>query len=430
MARASLKSLFTWSGEAIGTVALVLLFFVIVLRMLDVFFPSGTSLKDLLTSKDLMTDETKRKRQLGYAGSDQQQAGAEVTALLTEVTNGVKSKQADAIAWQAARKGAALHDRDAVQTLSDASATITFAKHSVVRLAENSLVIVQRLEQDPVLPRRRSRMMVVDGRLTARLSTADNAAGLDVEVATPTAVAKAVPLRGKDAEFLVQINPDNSSTIAVTSGNATVSAQGRTVRVGPNQLTTIAPDSPPTVPVSMPRPPRPLEPGNDQIYYYRDLPPPVRFRWISQRGVDRYRLTIAQDTAFSAVVYDGQLEEAGFTHANLKDGDYFWRVTTLRNWGESAPSAAQHLRMVQDSIAPALDIQFPPAAVATATTLLQGSTEPGARVFIDGQAVATAADGRFSHEYALRRGANPIVVEAHDAAGNVALLSHIVNGRY
>ena len=88
------------------------------------------------------------------------------------------------------------------------------------------------------------------------------------------------------------------------------------------------------------------------------------------------------------------------------------------------------LDMVQDVVPPALAVRFPAKTVRKRRHVLTGSTDPGAKVFVMGKEIDTDADGGFRHNMKLQRGINIIVVEAFDAAGNVAYESRLINRKY
>ena len=68
--------------------------------------------------------------------------------------------------------------------------------------------------------------------------------------------------------------------------------------------------------------------------------PAVRLRWPAQPGVRRYRLQVANDAAFTDVVFDRVVNTNEFEIADLPAGRYFWRVAALttRLGGFSRPA--------------------------------------------------------------------------------------------
>ena len=75
-------------------------------------------------------------------------------------------------------------------------------------------------------------------------------------------------------------------------------------------------------------------------------------------------------------------------------------------------------------------MEFPAGIVRADSVTLSGTVEPGTRVIVADEEVQVGESGEFSHSVPLKRGANVIVVEAIDDAGNVAYRSTVVNARY
>jgi hypothetical protein len=76
----------------------------------------------------------------------------------------------------------------------------------------------------------------------------------------------------------------------------------------------------------------------------------------------------------------------------------------------------------RDTTPPALSLSKPgQGAVLVGTTfLVEGTTEVGATVFIDGEEVPVSASGTFSKSLPLANGTTSVTVEAYDALGNKA----------
>ncbi len=88
----------------------VLLFFFIVLGIMNLYFPIGTSVKDLAQAIGTSVSPTGPK-DLFIAGANNTQ----VMARVTELGNKVNVKSASTIAWSTAQLGMALTSRDAIQ---------------------------------------------------------------------------------------------------------------------------------------------------------------------------------------------------------------------------------------------------------------------------------------------------------------------------
>jgi hypothetical protein len=430
------KKIVNYFTEGALAILLVLLCFGSFMYLLNAMFPTGTSLKSLITRQDGFDDDGSGaggKRRLRLDGGEGDMADpslrGDLAAILSMARNTVKSKSADGIAWNSASVGHLLYDRDAVQTQKRSSAIITFDENARLDMGENSLVIIKRLTQDPVHREKRSFMVLVDGDLRGQMAKeAADSVYLEIDTA---AGAKVSTMGGAKAagpvDFKVTVNPDKSSTISVYSGQAVVSAQGKTVKIGANQATVVALDGAPLDPRRIPDAVSLKRPGDKGFFTYRDLSPKVRFIWDDHKAADRYHFVLARDIEFKDVVTDEHLEQPKFTHGNLKYGTYYWKVSAIDHTTEGHFSTVRRLSVKQDNKPPVLKVTFPPKTMYGGRYTLRGKTEPGARVFVGGQRIKTTRDGRFKYNLMLKPGINVIVVEAFDSVNNMAYQSQSVN---
>jgi len=113
---------------------------------------------------------------------------------------------------------------------------------------------------------------------------------------------------------------------------------------------------------------------------------------------------------------------------NLTDAEQFDVLVALEEgpnqvYIESADGAGNGwhttLTVLRDSTAPSFTVVPPPAQTRYAMVTIQGTTEPGATVAVNGLAVI-AVDGAFSAQVILQVGLNTITVEARDGLWNRA----------
>ena len=101
----------------------------------------------------------------------------------------------------------------------------------------------------------------------------------------------------------------------------------------------------------------------------------------------------------------------------LREGENSVVVTLLQ--GETAISS-RSATSVLDRTAPVLAIVRPRAGevVTGGTVVVEGKTEPGARVTVNGRVVVASADGTFSESFSAGAGVQAVEVVALDQAGN------------
>jgi hypothetical protein len=429
-----LKNLMKRIVEGIVAILLVLLFFSVILSLLNVIFPSGTSLREIIARQkpaDSLdaSKQNSRELELSYSGEGSDSGSSEDSAaVLSWTRNTVKSKRAAEIAWKSAKVGNLLYDRDAVQTFSRSAAEIQFDENNMLNMGPNSLVIIKRLRRDPLHREKRSFMVLVDGEMRGMLAQS-SAESVYLEIETPGAKLLAQSGLGASApiDFKLSVNPDKSSTIAVYQGSAKITAQGQTVTVNANQSTVVALNQAPLDPRDLPDSVQLKSPQSTGRFYYRDLPPRIRFAWQAQPTATGYHFVLARDPFFRDIVTDDHFSESQFSHGNLKKGTYFWKVSAMQETIEGLFSENRRFRVIEDQTPPKLSVQFPPGTIYKDHYTLHGKTEPGARVFVGGQRIKTSKTGKFEYKLKLSPGINVIVVEAFDVVNNVTYRSQRVN---
>ena len=419
-------------AKTVAEVALVALFFLAFLFLLDFLFPAGTGLRTLIRggeTVDLGAEDA--GRETGPRGRrDSPPPSAPVAGYVAMTQNSVQSRQADSVAWEHAAKGMVLHPRDAVQTARNSSASIRVGEKGTIDLGENSLVVLQRVEKDAALREQRSFLLIVDGELRGRIEgTRQHPAALDV--ASAGGVGRIVSRGGDEgaADLRVSVNPDRETTYSVFEGIAEVEGSGRTVRIGPNEYTVVAPSAPPTSPAALPAAPVLLGPADGAEYRFRSLPPRVRFSWEAGEPAEAYRIVLARDAGFRDRLVDEWVADPSFTHGNLGAGAYFWRASAKRGGVESGYPKARTVVLVQTGAPPPLQAEVGPVPGGD-RALVRGRTAPGASLLVAGKAVVPGERGEFDCFVPLERGINMIVVESSDAAGNTAYRSLRAHGKY
>jgi hypothetical protein len=423
--------------EAFLTILLVLVFFSMFLFVLNTLFPSGTGLYSIISSdgnasRTGLLKQAFRKLLLVQGGQETDPDTEEtLAATLNSIHNHVKSKRARAIAWRAAKEKMPLYDRDSIQTFSRSSAEIQFDQNNLLQMKERSIVVIRQLANDLLLGEKRSVVVLVEGELRGKI-TGSGQKPLYMEVTTPSATIKSQARQkaNQETDFKITVNPDKSSTITVYQGKAEVLSGGKKVVVESNQATLVPLYQVPFKPVPLPKTVTLKFPGNLRKYYYQKLPPKIRFAWDYQTESKGYRFVLARDYSFRNIVTDESLVKPMLVHGNLNKGIYFWKVKARGQFGEGQFSDIRRFEVVKDHTPPMLNVQFPSAIATSDSCRVQGKTEPGAHVFVDGNPVKTSGDGEFNHKLKLQRGINVIVVEAVDLADNVEYRSQLIHGKF
>ncbi len=432
-----MKKAITHLSEVTLAIFLVVFFFSIFLGLLNAVFPTGGSLRQLVAGGTLLPSRTVKDRmehRVLLAAGDvdlQGERGVPITAVLTEKRHEVKGKRATEIAWRPVRVGMPLYDRDAIQSFKGASAEIRFDDDNSMEIGENTLIIIKRIEKDPLQRVKRSFMVMVDGELRGRIQGSSEES-IDIQLALPTGIARIRSAEPSEeaAEFKVTIDSDSSSTLSVYKGTAELATGEEIFRIEANQGITARPDGIADGPQLLPDAPELQTPVSGEVFSYQKIPPRVRFAWATHPPLDTYRVIIARDPAFEKIIFDSRLEQRHLIHGNLKEGTYYWRASAFRGVLESDFSETRSFRIIRDEQAPSLRVEFPSGTTHQDRVRLVGAADPGASVFVGNDRVKIHEDGKFEHEVRLQPGINVIVVEAWDQVGNVVYESRRVNRKY
>ena len=159
-------------------------------------------------------------------------------------------------------------------------------------------------------------------------------------------------------------------------------------------------------------------------------PDRVTLRWRPVAGAPAYHLQVARSRLFNAPL---EVDSAGRAATSatlriLRSGTYYWRVAALgaeRVRSEWSPPRAfkahsgPRVQELADTTPARLAVQRP--TQMGHFFLVQGITEPGATVTVNGEAVAVTGDGSFKKAVMFNReGWNTIIVRATDPAGNTS----------
>ena len=419
-------------AEAVFILVLVLSMYGVFIDFLQQLFPQGTPISNIVNKKILLgglfSDDDKNIR-LNIDGQDLAFASnSDIDAIVFGKYRKVKIKRASEITWKNARKGMGLQAQDAVQTFDRSSANIKMAGAGNIKLGENSLIIIRNNDEDILLQEKRSRILMVSGELQGTLSEITDNKSTQIKIAMASGATAILSDNKNDKTvFKIKVNKDKSSVVTVLEGSVLIEAQDKLVRINKNQLLTILKDELPGVPEFIPDAVFPVSPEDKSVFYYRNLPPEIHFKWNLQSQVDEYEFVLATDSEFRDIVTKQNIKRTFFKHGNLREGRYFWRVRTNDELKDTIFSEPREIRVVKDIKPPKTRVKMPPANFSKSSYSLTGKTEPGSSVFVNSKPVEVKENGSFKHNLLLKKGTNVVIVEAVDIAGNITYISEMIN---
>ncbi|MEE8523880.1 MAG: hypothetical protein V3T72_08110 [Thermoanaerobaculia bacterium] len=334
----------------------------------------------------------------------------------TNVQGGVEYRRGEHGAWRRARSNDVLSYGDWVRTSADGTAEIHFSDGAVYVVRTNTLV---RLDE------RRNALTGNEERVTdiqfgwVDISNTRSAS----KVTTPKSEAKV----RQDSEAEIVFDPDQGTGhISTFRGSAEIaSANGQTRELGARQQVEQIGDLL-TAPKQLPGKPQPLRPTDNQTVTLESAE--VQLAWRPVRGSARYVLNVSRSPLFASNLIAADDRRKTSARLGLRgEGLFYWQVAAIDPDGaRGAWSDTRSFRVVTappqadgtaDTIPPELEIADMQAFGSL--VIVNGRTEPGATVEINGEPVLVQIDGAFNKTIQLSQvGFAFIRVVATDAWDN------------
>jgi len=332
----------------------------------------------------------------------------------------VEVQRANQTRWEKAREKQALYNGDFVKTGLDAFAEVLFSDGAIYKIGSDSLLEVHREARGGRSPSP-GEVKVKVGQVNVFTaanpsSVVTDAARADVE---------------RDSRVGVEVAEDSGTLVSAYAGRAKVTgATGGQVELRTRQAVSAAPGGTLGQQRAVPDVPFPEKPRVNYLLNM-DASDRLELGWRGVPGSTGYELQVSHSRLFAPSTLEFPAHRLDSTSAVLKilkPGTYYWRVAALgpdrvRSEWSSPRSfkafAGQRVEALTDTTPPRLEVAKP--TQMGNFFIVQGTTEPGATVTVNGETVEVAGDGTFKKTVALNReGWNMIVIKATDPAGNTA----------
>jgi hypothetical protein len=317
--------------------------------------------------------------------------------------------------WEEARSRTVLYSGDYVKTASNGSAEIVFLDGTLYTVRPNTLFVVARSSRSLSGAEQTIRMEYG----WVNLNTAQRTS----RIATPKAEARI----GQESEASVVFDRESKLGRYVSfRGTVEVKDEAGTVRQLKALEQVTEENGRLSEPRPIPKPPILLSPGDNHVAVLgQDTT--LELRWEPVEGADRYLLQVSRNRLFVDNIIDVANRRKTVATLGLRgEGTFEWRAAAQTRDGIQGPwSTPRTFRVVGapseadqgDRTPPILELDR--VQSLGAFVLVSGRTEPGARVFINGEETAVAANGTFSKTIELQNeGWNFVELIAVDASGN------------
>lgn len=339
-------------------------------------------------------------------------------AELSDRKGSVESRKPVDVVWASAPLLSKFIEGEMVRTLSSSFAEISFHDESRIRLNENSQAVIQRMRVDLLEKRRQSSVSLVAGNAFALLQGNQKRKTFDV-------VVPGVSTKVNSKSFWVQ-KDDKTTKFANYDGEIEVSSQGATVVLAENQGALVESNKTPTKPTALLPSPALMTPESNQRIFGEQ----VTFKWSAVDGARNYWLEISREESFRKVELSANsLTGTSYTPTLADGGIFYWRVAAMDvNGLPSRFSDAGFFNIVRDEKAPFLQLDSPDDQILVRENLVtvSGKTEKEVSVTVNGAKVDISPDATFELTQTLKDGANEIIVEAKDAAGNTSSIRRTI----
>jgi len=328
----------------------------------------------------------------------------------------VQLQRAGQTQWETAHQRMPVFNGDFVRTARDGSAEILFADGSLYRIAPNSLLEIhhQKSQASP------GTVKMVVGRINVYTS------GTSSTVTTDTVSTEIE----SDSRVALDVDPDDqATTVAAYQGGARLrNPQGVEVLISDREQVAAAADGTFSEKRAIPAPPTPVQPRNNAGFDISRRPT-IELSWRGRPAGGQVHLQVSQSKRFVADELDVDAPSLAKDAARLQaiaPGTYFWRVAALgKDQVESEWSPVRRFRVFASSPGQFLEDQVPPELEISPPQqlghmfILEGFTEVGTTVTVNGEEVELDSDGHFRKAVEVfEEGWTDLVVVAIDPSGN------------
>lgn len=356
---------------------------------------------------------------IGLAAASAGKADAEggQQAHFTNIDGSVKVKKANSNTWVAANYSVPLEKGDVVQTSSEGMAKIVFADGTNYTIKQDSLIVV---EENSTNEKQQTQVAVAVTTGTVDLTTSTFSQGSRSEVRVAGASASLAP----ESAAMVRNDPRaDTHEILLKKGAGQVTRGGQTVTLSNWDRVSFRASEPSLKKVKEIGPPVLIQPANMVPVYISGAGRPIDFAWSPVPNSRGYRLRVSRNAYFSSTVYDKVLQGTDAKIPGLKEGGYYWVVTTLDEKGKESVESERNQFSVVAKITDAMTmpLELQPLTQHGRMIEIRGKTDPAARVMVNGFDVPMiSTDGTFSFiTKPLPAGENVITVTAQNNKGAV-----------
>lgn len=352
-------------------------------------------------------------------------SGAENDAQFLTVEGEVQFQKASTSDWHRAEVRTGLFNGDWVRTSDNASAELIFSNGSLYTVGPNALLEIY-AQFNPATSKKSNSVQMQVG--TVEVATTDDTS----TVRTPGSQIVV------DSESTTQVGVDKSQATAVvaTKGSASVTSPtgGAAVKIASGEKVTASSAGALSPVKKLALPPALLTPADNQVFPAESK---IDFVWGEVAGASGYLLQVSRSRLFTVQEINSRRQKTSATARVTAEGSFYWRVASVGPDGDTGPfSTPFRFRIsggtqqpggtTQEGPPPSLQLKRP-YPLGGVFFMIEGTTDPGATVFINDEEVDVESNGHFKKLVSFSKvGRNSVVVKAVNAAGKQTVQSETV----
>jgi len=331
--------------------------------------------------------------------------------------------------WKPADLRTALMNGDWVKTSDGGSAELIFTNGSVYTMGPAALLEIY-AQINPTTSKKTNGVELKVG--PVEVATTDDAS----TIRTPGSQVIV------DSASTTQVGVDkqnNATSVVAMKGTAAVTstAGGEPVKIAGGEKVTATQAGSLSPVKKLIAPPGLVGPADNQVFQMSGESR-VDFNWETVPGASGYQLEVSRSRLFSTLEINAKRPKTTAGARVTSEGTFYWRVASLGADGDAGPySQFRRFRVSGGGKGPTNatggdttppDLVLKAAfGVGGANYIIEGTTEPGATVFINNEEVEVESNGHFKKLIFLGKiGRNDIIVKAVDPAGNPNVKSQTV----
>jgi hypothetical protein len=340
-------------------------------------------------------------------------------AHFTALDGTVRVRKANGNSWIRADYNVPLEKGDVVQTGSEGMAKVVFNDGTNYTVKQDSLIVI---EENSANDQQQTNVAVAVTTGTVDLTTATYVQGSKSQVIVAGAKASLAP----ESSAMVHNDPrGDQHEILVKKGSGAIERNGEVVRLSNWEKVSFQSQSKTMDKGKEVGPPTPIAPGNMMPIFIveGEKSKDVEFNWTPMANAAGYRLRISHNPYFSSLLLDRKVESPNVVVTGLGQGAYYWDIQSYDAGGkESVESEKNRFTIIPRSAEKVeLSLDLDPFIQHGHVIEVQGKTETGARVMVNGKEVPIVADDGTFHYFTppLPNGENMITVTAQNSKGGV-----------